>query len=150
MTVVGIDPGLSGALAMISNAETDAITMPLAGKEVDGNRLAWQLRAWKPDVVFVEKVHSMPKQGVAAMFSFGQSYGTIIGVCTALGLNVQLVTPQAWKKVVLEGTNKDKDAAIAFVRRAYPDVELYATSRSKKPHDGIADAVCIAHYGRLK
>ena len=121
--------------------------MPVAGKEIDGHTIAALLREWQPSVVYVEKVHSMPKQGVASTFKFGMGYGVIIGICDALGLPYRLVTPQAWKKQVLAGTTKDKDAAISFVRRAYPHVNLTPGAK-RKPHDGMADALCIAEFGR--
>ncbi len=58
------------------------------------------------------------------------------------------VTPQAWKKAVLAGTARDKAAAIAFATRRFPGVPLLATPRSRTPHDGVADAVCLAEYAR--
>ncbi len=105
------------------------------------------MRELSPSVVFIEKVHAMPKQGVSSTFKFGMGYGLVIGVCEALGIPYRLVTPQAWKKVVLAGTAKDKDAAVSFVRRAYPGVDLIP-GKKRVPHDGIADAMCIAEFGR--
>jgi len=147
--IVGIDPGQSGGIAYIheSGAASFAYPMPVAGKEIDGHTIAALLREWQPSVVYVEKVHSMPKQGVASTFKFGMGYGVIIGICDALGLPYRLVTPQAWKRQVLAGTTKDKDAAISFVRRAYPHVNLTPGAK-RKPHDGMADALCIAEFGR--
>lgn len=120
--------------------------MPLAGGEIDGASLANWLRTIQPKLVIIEKVHAMPKQGVTSMFNFGKGYGTLIGVCEGCGIPFQLVTPQAWKNEVLAGTAKDKDAAINFVRRRYPNINL-TPGKTRKPQDGIADAVCMAHYG---
>jgi crossover junction endodeoxyribonuclease RuvC len=121
--------------------------MPLAGKEIDLALVAQILKAWRNPVVYIEKVHAMPGQGVTSMFSFGEGYGGLKGVCATLGLPYNLVTPQAWKKKVLAGTSKDKEAAVDFCRRRYPQVNLLATERSRVPHDGMADALCIATYG---
>lgn len=71
----------------------------------------------------------------------------MIGIVEAAGIPYRLVTPQAWKKRVLAGTTKDKDAAISFVRRAYPTIDL-TPGKKRTPHDGIADAVCLAEWGR--
>lgn len=147
--IVGIDPGQTGGIAYIdtSSGASHAMPMPLMGKEIDGHELANALRGRSIDTVILEKVHAMPKQGVSSTFKFGMGFGLVIGVCEALGIPYRLVTPQAWKKVVLAGTTKDKDAAATFVRRAYPSIGL-TPGRKRVPHDGMADAVCLAEYGR--
>lgn len=145
--IIGIDPGQSGGIAAIDGDASHAVPMPLSGKDIDGHEIAKLLKNLTPSVVILEKVHAMPKQGVSSTFKFGMGFGLVIGVCEALGIPYRLVTPQAWKKAVLAGTTKDKDAAIAFVRRAYPTIDL-TPGRKRVPHDGIADAVCIAEYGR--
>lgn len=146
--IVGIDPGQKGGIALVqSTGQAAGYPMPLAGKEIDGHEIASLLCDAHPLLVVIEKVHSMPKQGVASTFKFGMGFGVVIGVCEALMLPYRLVTPQAWKKSVLAGTTRDKSAAINFVRRAYPSVDL-SPGRLRVPHDGIADAVCLAEYGR--
>lgn len=146
--IVGIDPGKSGGIASINaNGQASGIAMPVIGKDIDGHELASILHNAAPELVIIEKVGAMPKQGVTSTFTFGTGYGRLLGVCEALGIAYRLVTPQAWKKTVLAGTTKDKDAAIAFVRRAFPMVDL-TPGRKRTPHDGIADAVCLAEYGR--
>ncbi|MFG6139489.1 hypothetical protein [Halomonas sp. B23F22_10] len=146
--IVGIDPGQTGGIAGIANTgECLAIPMPVMGKDIDGHEIAARLKVLRPDMVILEKVHAMPKQGVSSTFKFGMGFGLVIGVCEALSIPYRLVTPQAWKKVVLAGTAKDKDAAVAFVRRAYPSIDL-TPGRKRVPHDGMADAVCLAEYGR--
>jgi len=147
--IVGIDPGQSGGVAYIDleGCRSWAEPMPTLGKDIDAYAVSDWLRDWQPDTVIVEKVHSMPKQGVVSMFRFGLGFGRILGVLEALAIPYRLVTPQEWKRVVLAGTAKDKDAAIAFARRAYPHIDL-TPGRKRTPHDGIADAVCLADYGR--
>lgn len=147
MNVVGIDPGQSGGIACIGPDEVEAIPMPLAGKEVDGRALAIWLRERNPRLVVVERVASMPGQGVSSTFKFGRNYGAILGVIEACGLAYQLVTPQAWKRAVLAGTSRDKTAAVEHCHRMYPGVDL-APGRKRVAHDGMADALCLAEYGR--
>lgn len=148
MSIVGIDPGLHGGLACIGEPLPIAIEpMPVSGGEIDGHGLSLFLEAVKASLVCIEKVHSMPKQGVASTFKFGKGYGTILGVCAAMKIHVELVTPQAWKAVILAGTLKDKDAAIAWCRQAFPRVNLVQPG-CRTPHDGMADSLAIAEYAR--
>ena len=153
---VGIDPGLKGGLAILPGrtyVPKAAIPMPVLGGEVDGGFVSDWLKGYAGLVpagdlmVCIEKVHSMPKQGVASTFKFGKGYGILCGVCSALHIPYVLVTPQAWKKSVLAGTVQGKDEAIAWVRAAHPEIELIQP-RCHKPHDGCADAVCIAEFAR--
>jgi crossover junction endodeoxyribonuclease RuvC len=147
MSVIGIDPGQHGAVAFLNGDLAEAIPTPLNGKEIDGRELAAWLYLRKPGLIVIEKVGAMPRQGVSSTFKFGRNFGMLLGVVEALGLPYRLVTPQAWKKVVLAGTSRDKLAAIEHVHRAYPAIDL-TPGRRRTPHDGIADAVCLAEYGR--
>lgn len=150
MNIVGVDVGKTGGLAVLSsNGVYQAIPMPLIGKDIDGRAIMAWLAVSKPDLVVVEEVSAMPGQGVNSMFTFGKGFGMILGILEAKGYAYRLVRPQAWKKRVLSGTAKDKDAAIAFVHRAYPQIDLTPGAK-RKPHDGIADAVCLAEWGRVE
>lgn len=146
--ILAIDPGKNGGLAYATSDFIEAIQMPLAGDEVDFHSIAQYLIQNSITLCCMEKVGAMPGQGVTSMFNFGQTYGGIKGVCAALGVRLELVTPQKWKSVVLAGTPKDKDAAINYCRRVFPDISLLASPRSRKPHDGISDALCILEYAR--
>ena len=148
MNIIGIDPGQKGGVAFISDDSAEAIPMPMAGKEVDGRALAAWIGLRKPTLVVVEKVGAMPGQGVTSMFTFGRNFGVLLGVIEALGYPYKLVTPQAWKKIVLAGTSRDKTAASEHVHQMYPDVEL-SPGKMRTAHDGMADAVCLAEYGRM-
>lgn len=147
MNVIGIDPGQQGGIAYITDHHAEAVPMPLSGKEINGHEVAEILKTKAIELVVVEKVHSMPKQGVASTFKFGMGYGMILGVLEALKLPYRMVTPQGWKGLILAGTAKDKDAAVNFVRRAYPGIDLTPGAK-RVPHDGMADALCIAEWGR--
>lgn len=147
MNVLGIDPGQKGGIAFITDFHSEAVPMPMIGKDFDVPAIMEIIRTKSVELVVIEKVHGMPGQGVRSTFTFGYGVGVIVGTVETLGLPLRWVTPQAWKKIVLAGTGKDKDAAIAHVRQAYPGVAL-VPPRCRTPHDGIADAVCIAEYGR--
>ncbi len=144
---VGIDPGKSGGLAAIGDT-IGAIRMPLSGKDIDCRTVRDFLVDHRPDLVVIERVGAMPGQGVTSMFSFGESYGAVKGVVDAMEIPYILVLPKAWKKKVLAGTKKDKAAAINFTRSRYPEINLLP-GKCRTPHDGIADAVCLAYYGKL-
>ena len=147
MIYVGIDPGLKGGVALHCGNHVEAFPIPVVDGYVDVATLADEFRKYDDMLAIVEKVGAMPGQGVVSMFNFGRCYGTLIGLCIALGIKVELVTPQKWKGEVLAGTTKDKEAAIAYCRRVYPEVKLIQP-RCRVPHDGMADALCLAEYGR--
>ena len=149
MIIAGVDPGKTGGIAVIDTSTPNrvkAAPMPIAGKEIDGEMLARYLS--DVNLVILEKVAARPGQGVSSMFKFGMVYGIVQGVCLGRKIPFELVTPQRWKKIVLADTKKDKDAAVAYCRRRFPQVSLKATERSRKDHDGMADALCLMEYGR--
>ena len=148
--IIAIDPGKNGAIVIYRNLnDITSFVMPLLGKELNEKEICFIIKSFKSDNCFgiIEKVHSMPSQGVSSMFTFGMGYGMVRMAFTANDIPYQLVTPQAWKKHVLVGLEKDKSATINYVARKYPKVNL-VPGRKKTPHDGIADAVCIAEYGK--
>lgn len=152
---IGIDPGLSGAIAVLNDdlslaAVYDMPVMALRpGKnQVNAAELAKLImdsavdysRRLKP-VAYLEQVSAMPGQGVSGMFSFGTSYGIVQGVLAALGVPVVLVRPQAWKsRAGLKGTEKDMARTVA--QRLYPAADL-----SRKKDIGRADSILIARFG---
>jgi len=153
---IGIDPGKSGGIAVINTVDDLVSVTPMIfdGKLIDFKRMAQWIKAHygghprlSPSVLAViEKVGAMPGQGVVSMFSFGVSTGGMLGILGALEISTIQVPPQRWKKYTLADTDKTKEAAANFCIMRYPRVNLYATERSKKPHTGICDALCIAHY----
>jgi crossover junction endodeoxyribonuclease RuvC len=154
MTIyIGFDPGLHGGVAVIyPGGAAEAYPMLVSGGEIDARAIAVEIGSIEdnnqgPVVAIVEKVGAMPKQGVSSTFKFGKGYGTILGVLGALGIRTELVTPQAWKKVILAGMGHEKADAIAWCRRAYPAVDLVPPG-CRVPHDGMAESLAIADYGR--
>lgn len=150
MIICGIDPGLSGAISFIEDGRLltafDMPVMPFGSdgkkQQVNAARLAYELRSAKPDCVVIEKVGAMPGQGVTAMFNFGMSFGTVIGVVGALDIPIHYATPQKWKKHFrLSGAEKD----LARTRC----IELYPSQSilfARKKDCGRADATLIALY----
>ena len=153
--ILGIDPGLDGAVAVIGPAGVQAHLVPTLAASRGGKRrfdvaaMLALMEAHPVELAVIEAVGPMPRQGVAGVFRFGEGYGLWLGLLAALRVPHRAVRPQAWKKVVLAGTARDKAAAIEFARRRFPRVSLLATPRSRVPHDGLADALALAEYGRL-
>ena len=155
MIIVGIDPGFSGAIAVIDDEEgfIGATAMPITeGNKrtyLDIREIVAQLKCINPDLVIIEEVGSMPKQGVVSVFRFAEQFGILQGICNALGFSYQLIKPQIWKKEILAGFPKgDKSNSIRYINRVYPQVNLLPTPKCKKQSDGFADALCLAIYGR--
>lgn len=150
--VLGIDPGRKGAYAVITDGRLQfSAPLPYAGDELDISRLASAIASFGVDEAILEKVHAMPGQGVVSMFTFGRSYGELRGMIKTQGIPLFEPTPQAWKKIVLAGTDwkGSKAAAVEHVIRRYPAANLYP-GRTRKAHDGVADAICLAEYGVLR
>ncbi|MBT7350097.1 crossover junction endodeoxyribonuclease [candidate division WWE3 bacterium] len=148
--IIGIDPGLSGAVARIrENKGVDLIDIPTfyAKKKnwIDYYKLTKVISSllnWGNNEVWIEDVHSMPKQGVASSFKFGRGFGILIGICAALKIDIKFVPPQTWKKKM----NLIKTTKVQSVELAN---KLYNLDISVAD-DGKAEALLIAHYGLLK
>jgi crossover junction endodeoxyribonuclease RuvC len=157
MSIIGIDPGMTGGIAFLSNDGSIAVyqmpVMELSGKgktrrRIDIGDLIKKFDTFcHPQVshVFIEKAQSMPGQGVASVFGYGVSYGIILGAVGALKIPITEVTPQAWKKVMLAGMDKSsKDASRLRAKQLWPDSNDFG--RKKDEH--VAEAALIAEYGR--
>lgn len=158
MLIVGIDLGLQGGVAGISTRDGVVVCVPMPikvssrGKNVVDAFALWDLLTdWRDveliDLAIIERVSAMPKQGVTSMFNFGRSVGKVQAVLEVLGIPTEEPTPQKWKSVVLAGTDKSKAAAVGYVRQRFPGCNLVPKG-CRKPHEGMADAICLAEYGR--
>ena len=155
MKIIGIDPGLNGAIAVLENNKVkeifDVPVMP-EGKKNKRQLNSAQLVKMLNDisynkeetVVVVENVSAMPGQGVTSMFNFGQTFGAIKGICAALGLPIFFVRPAKWKKH-FDLINSSKDASRTKVIEMYPSISPRLT---KKKDVNKADAILIARYFR--
>ena len=155
MLIIGIDPGISGAICFFLNGEViDIIDMPSMAegkknkKQINSqqvfNEISERIKNFskKEIIVVIEQVSAMPGQGVTSMFNFGQSFGVLKGICSAMQLSMYFVRPAKWKKYY--GLIKtEKDASRTKVIEIFP----YITSKlSKKKDSNKADAVLIANF----
>ena len=152
--IAGIDVGLKGGVAFLEPANPQrafAVIMPTCegprGDIVDFDALARLLAANMPTEILVESVWGIAGQGAKSMFRFGEAFGTVVSCVKAGRYRLSFVNPTTWQGKIIPGTEKGdtKPAAAAFVRRHYPHVQL-VRERCRVPHDGMADALCIAHY----
>ncbi len=153
MRIIGIDPGLSGAIAILDEKKVVSIfDMPVMSegkknkRQLNSAQLVSIMKEHKNNneemAVVVEQVNAMPGQGVTSMFNFGQSFGAIKGVCAALNLPIYFVRPSKWKKH-FELINSAKDASRTKVIEMYPSLSNQLT---RKKDVNKTDAILIARY----
>ena len=143
MINIGIDPGKRGGYSWIWGSTVRSHPWDDVFFVQDMKCLA---ATGETCVAAVEKVGAMPGQGTVSMFSFGQSFGFILGVLTALGIPFQLVPPREWKKAF--GLNSSKTKSIEVCHRLFPEIDLKRTDRCRTESDGIAEAALIALYAK--
>jgi crossover junction endodeoxyribonuclease RuvC len=145
---IGIDPGQSGAIAVL--AADGSLELVCDLPVIRDRSLAWidggELQSILLDAIrgrtaraVVERVSAMPRQGVASSFAFGVGFGSVLGVVQALHLPLELVTPAQWKRAL--GLSSDKHASLHKARLLFPTAELGLAK-----HDGRAEALLIAHH----
>ena len=153
MKIIGIDPGLSGAIAILEDKKVFSISdMPVMAegkknkRQLNSAQLVNIIRENtnpKEDIaVVVEQVNAMPGQGVTSMFNFGQTFGAIKGICAALGLPIFFVRPSKWKKH-FNLINSSKDSSRTKVIEMYPSL---SSQLAKKKDVNKSDAILIARY----
>lgn len=147
---LGVDPGLNGALAWVTDDGhlIDAIDMPVlevnGKKKVSPQMLTADISYRMPRLVVVEEVGAMPGQGVTSMFNFGYSAGIIAGVVAGLQLPIVLYRPAAWKRAA--GVPADKGAARQMAQRYWPGSRAF----DRVKDDGRAEAALLARWVALK
>ena len=155
MLIIGIDPGISGAICFFENGEIkDVIDMPVMAegkknkKQINGsqifNEISTRIKNYKSENinVVIEQVSAMPGQGVTSMFNFGQSFGVLKGICAAMQLPIFLVRPAKWKKH-FELINSQKDSSRTKVIQMFPKI---SSQLSRKKDANKADAILIASF----
>ena len=155
MLIIGIDPGISGSICFLQDGKIlDVIEMPTMTegkknkKQVNGSQIYNEIsnrikQQEKQNVrVVIEQVSAMPGQGVTSMFNFGQSFGILKGICSAMQLSVYFVRPAKWKKY-FNLINSEKDASRTRAIEIFP---YYSSNLSKKKDSNKADAILIASY----
>lgn len=141
--VLGIDPGLKGALAWYFAEYPSRIAvedMPVVAGTIDGATIARRIRAMGPSEAIIEQVASRPGQGVSSVFTLGRGYGTVLGVLQACNVPLYFVTPATWKRHF--NLSKDKDESRAKAINLWPASEHF----SRKKDDGRAEAALLARY----
>lgn len=146
---IGIDPGKNGGIACI---DTENNRLPFSGAFPYDDKylidLCRHFSGTEGVVCCLEKVGARPGQGVVSMFSFGQNVGYIKGVLESFRIPYQEITPQKWKREF--GLTSEKAKSVEVCQKLFPDISLLATPKSKKPHDGMAEAFLMAEYARRK
>ena len=153
MRIFGIDPGLSGALAILDNINViDVIDLPVMSEGKKNKRqlnsahlsqyIVKNITKIEDTVVVVEQVNAMPGQGVTSMFNFGQTFGAIKGISTTLKIPIFFVRPSKWKKH-FELIKTSKDASRTKAIEMYPSL---ADKLSKKKDVNKSDAILIARF----
>jgi crossover junction endodeoxyribonuclease RuvC len=149
---IGIDPGKDGGIGFIVSGAEEAFPYSDEVLIHEMRKVHLLKKEYGSDVqvrLCLEKVGAMPKQGVASMFNFGKSAGFVEGVLQAFEIPYQLVPSQTWKKE-FSLIGKDKKESVQVCKKLFPGVNLLATPRCKKEHDGMAEALLMAEYARRK
>ena len=155
MLIIGIDPGISGSICFFKNGEIkDVIDMPTMTegkknkKQVNGSQIFNEISKRIKEIdrkdikVVIEQVSAMPGQGVTSMFNFGQSFGILKGICSAMQLPMYFVRPLKWKKY-FNLINSEKDASRTRAIEIFP---YFSSNLSRKKDSNKADAILIASF----
>ncbi len=155
MLIIGIDPGISGSICFLDDGKIlDVIEMPIMAdgkknkKQVNGsqvfNEITKRIKQFEKNQirVVIEHVSAMPGQGVTSMFNFGQSFGILKGICTAMQLPMYFVRPAKWKKY-FNLLNSEKDASRTRAIEIFP---YFSSQLSRKKDSNKADAILIASF----
>ena len=155
MLIIAIDPGISGAICFFEEGQVkEVIDMPTMAegkknkRQINGpqiyNEISFRINKLKKKdiVVVIEQVSAMPGQGVTSMFNFGQSFGVLKGICSAMQLSMHFVRPAKWKKY-FSLIKTEKDASRTKVIEIFPYI---SSQLSRKKDSNKADAVLIASF----
>ena len=155
MLIIGIDPGISGSICFFQDGKIlDVIDMPtmIEGKknkrQVNGAQIYNEIYKRVKKIenqnirVVIEQVSAMPGQGVTSMFNFGQSFGILKGICSAMQLPMYFIRPAKWKKY-FNLLNSEKDASRTRAIEIFP---YFSSNLSKKKDTNKADAILIASF----
>ena len=154
MLIIGIDPGISGSICFFEDGKIiEVIEMPVMTegkknkKQVNGaqiyNEFLKRINKKEDEIrVVIEQVSAMPGQGVTSMFNFGQSFGILKGICSAMQIPMFFVRPAKWKKY-FNLINSQKDASRTRAIEIFP---YFSTQLSKKKDSNKADAILIASF----
>lgn len=140
MTIIGIDPGQSGGIALLTEGYV-AIAHKMPETPADVLELLETFRhdGPAPGFAYLERVHAMPKQGIASTAKFMRGVGVIEGILTALKIPFEEVTPQKWQKAMGCLTGGDKSISKRKAQQLFPHIKMT---------HALADCLLLAEYGR--
>ena len=162
---VGIDIGKEGAIAIIDDVFITYDATPKIGTEIDLRGLSQIInKIGRDSIVVIEDVHAIFKSSAKSTFEFGRALGIVEGILSAKVIPFIKVAPKTWQKEMFQGvalmhrpssTKKTmvtdtKSMALIAAQRLFPNLDFTPTKASKKPHNGIVDALLMAEYGRRK
>ena len=155
MLIIGIDPGISGSICFLEDGKIiDVLEMPTMAdgkknkRQVNGSQIYNEIykrinKVFNQDIrVVIEQVSAMPGQGVTSMFNFGQSFGILKGICSAMKLPMYFIRPAKWKKY-FNLIKTEKDASRTRAIEIFP---YFSSQLSKKKDSNKADAILIASF----
>lgn len=166
---IGIDPGKDGGLVFQSHDDIVVMKTPQVSNEIDINTIIETFEniihnsSVKP-ICVLEDVHAIFGSSAKATFGFGESLGIMKGILAGMKIPYVLVAPKKWQAKLFEGIREQrkpnkgaggkgtldtKPMALLAAKRLYPKIDLRGSERSKNPHEGIVDALCISHYCKI-
>ena len=144
--VIGVDPGAQGSMAVI---EPEGVRLIACDYEAYQETIGSLHLTSDAIFAVVEDVHAMPMNGCKGNFKLGWSLGRIQQILEGFRIPYQLVKPQTWQKEFgISNKDKSKQQSIEAAKRLFPKVNLKRTERCTKDHDGFADALLMAEWGR--
>jgi len=148
----GIDPGASGAITVIRGEIIVSLRMPMSGSFINTHRLnnifEHMADEYNPNLLVLEDLTYNPKWGKNTVVKSAKNYGKLMYGLELHGIKYQIIKSSEWKKILLAGLPKGKLASVEYVTRKFPSADL-TPDKVKNPHDGIADSICLAEYGRV-
>jgi hypothetical protein len=153
--IIGIDPGLKGGVALYvdgkMHAEPLPVTLDARGKNiVDISGLVFAVNAMASDKIYIESPFTRIGERTKGALNSGIEYGRILGAFQSIGITPIEIKSQTWQKFLYRGIpGKGKERSIIACRRLYPHIDLFP-GKKRVAHDGMADAVLICEYGRLR
>ena len=157
MIYLGADPGLTGAIAFIDGSFVQIYPIPTVTVKKSRQKLDMQslkdivqrvLLPGEDIFCVIERQSTRPEQSAQSGLTTGTNYGVLLGMLFMAGIPYEEVTPQRWKKAMLEGTDKSKGASVLKAQSLFPGVSLLRTPRSRVPDHNMAEALLLAEYAR--
>lgn len=153
MKCIGLDPGLNGGIAILTDDTIELHIMPLIGeKDYDIQAIKNVLRNHgDAALVCVERQQSMPGQGLTSTFKTGCGFGILLGLLAGLDIRYDVVPAQRWQRKLFTGLAHGQDTKVSseiVAKRLFPKADFRRSERATRASDGLTDAACIAEFAR--